>query len=190
MGFAVPELLGTRPYEQLPFQWSVHVEDGDTVRHAEYLAVESFGDFGVLAEALIAAVPASGTVFAYNAGFEKRVLERLAELVPVRSAELNRIVERLFDLLPVTRAAYYHRAMKGSWSIKRVLPTIDPALAYDKLEEVQEGDGAQLAFLEMRDGKTGPVRREILRAALLRYCAQDTWGMVVLRRFLSAGAAH
>jgi len=36
----------------------------------------------------------------------------------------------LVDLLPVTRAAYYHRDMRGSWSIKSVMPTIDAKLGY------------------------------------------------------------
>lgn len=185
IGFAVPEMIGTRPYEQLPFQWSVHVENSPTeIRHAEYLAIESFGDFGELAVALIAAVPADGPVFAYNAGFEGRVLERLAELVPVHAAALRAIAARLVDLLPVARAAYCHRDMQGSWSIKSVMPTIDARLGYEHLGEVQEGDGAQAAFLELRGPEIEPERAAGLRAALLKYCKHDTWVMVVLKRFL------
>ena len=82
MGFAVPVIIGTRPYEQLPFQWSMHLEDAGDVRHSEYLAIESFGAFLPLAEALIAALPLSGPIFAYNASFEDRVLRRLGELAP------------------------------------------------------------------------------------------------------------
>jgi hypothetical protein len=74
--------------------------------------------------------------------------------------------------------------MRGSWSIKSVMPTIDAALAYERLAEVQEGEGAQLAFLELRSAALIPERAHSLRAALLRYCAHDTWVMVVLRRFL------
>jgi hypothetical protein len=180
IGFAVPEVIGSRPYEQLPFQWSVHVEISPTeIGHAEYLAIESFGDFEGLAVALIAAVPDEGPVFAYNSGFEGRVLERLAELVPAHATKLREIAERLVDLLPVARAAYYHRDMQGSWSVKSVMPTIDATLSYEHLSEVQEGDGAQAAFLELREAEIEPER-----AALLNYCRHDTWVMVVLRRFL------
>jgi hypothetical protein len=84
----------------------------------------------------------------------------------------------------VTRAAYYHRDMKGSWSIKAVLPTIDPALDYAGLGAVQEGGGAQLAFLQLRSGAVSGVRRAALTSALLKYCERDTWALVVLRRFL------
>jgi hypothetical protein len=185
ISYSVPEIIGTRPYEQLPFQWSVHVEFGpDDVRHAEYLAIENFGDFAALTGELIAALPAAGPVFAYNASFEERVLVRLAELVPVRAAALLQIAGRLIDLLPVTRDAYYHRDMRGSWSIKSVMPTIDASLGYERLGEVQEGDGAQRAFLALRSGTLAREKAEALRAALIKYCRHDTWVMVVLRRFL------
>ncbi|HLN48978.1 MAG TPA: DUF2779 domain-containing protein [Steroidobacteraceae bacterium] len=187
IGFSVPEVIGTRPFEQLPFQWSVHVEHGpDDVRHAEYLAIESFGDFEALTRALVEAIPSQGTVFAYNASFEKRVLNQLAELVPAHATALHGLAERLFDLLPITRQAYYHRDMHGSWSIKSVVPTIALELRYEGLDEVQEGDGAQLAFLELRGRQLSPERDSARRSALLRYCAHDTWVMVVLRRFLCA----
>jgi hypothetical protein len=74
--------------------------------------------------------------------------------------------------------------MRGSWSIKAVMPTIAAELGYRHLDEVQEGDGAQLAFLELRDGSVKPERADTLRRALFRYCEHDTWVMVVLRRFL------
>jgi hypothetical protein len=189
IGFAVPEVIGTRPFEQLPFQWSVHVETSSTpIRHAEYLAIESFGDFQTLAVELIAAVLVDGPVFAYNSGFEGRVLERLAELVPVHAVVLRAIAARLIDLLPVARAAYYHRDMQGSWSIKNVMPTIDDSLSYKHLSDVQEGDGAQAAFLELRGAEIEPGRAAALRTALLKYCKHDTWVMVMLRRFLCGEA--
>jgi hypothetical protein len=185
MTFSVPELIGTRPYEQLPFQWSVHVEYGpDDIRHAEYLAIETFGDFDECVQALLAALPASGAVFAYHAMFEKSVLMRLAELVPPHAAALQGIAARLVDLLPITREAYYHRDMRGSWSLKSVIPTIDAAMSYANLNEVREGGGAQQAFLKLRSGRLSDEKAKSLRAALLMYCRHDTWVMVMLRRFL------
>ena len=185
ISFSVPEIIGTRPYEQVPFQWSVHVELGPTdIRHDEYLAIESFGDFDTMAHALIAAIPSTGPIFAYNASFEAAVLNRLADRLPEHDDALRGLAGRLVDLLPVTREAYYHRDMQGSWSIKNVMPTISPELGYERLDEVQGGDAAQLAFLELRSPTVSMERAKILRSALLRYCAHDTWAMVVLRRFL------
>jgi hypothetical protein len=137
-----------------------------------------------MALALIAALPSKGPIFAYNASFEARVLNLLAEHVVSLSSTLIALADRLVDLLPVTRDAYYHRDMRGSWSIKSVMPTIAADLGYEHLDEVHEGDAAQLAFLELRSPTITPERKEALRSALLRYCAHDTWVMVVLRRFL------
>ena len=194
IGLAVPEVLGTHPYEQLPFQFSLHVEhSASELKHTEFLAIESFGDFEALAHALLAGLPDSGPVFAYNAPFERRVLEQLAARVPGQSAGLQEVAGRLVDLLPVTRAAYYHRDMKGSWSIKAVLKTIAPDLAHEKLAEVQEGEGAQLAFVLLRSGQLSAARRNEMQSALLKYCARDSWALVVLRRFLcgeNLDAAH
>jgi hypothetical protein len=189
IGFAVPRIIGTRPYQQLPFQFSLHVERSATaMEHTEYLAIDTFGDFKSLAGALLAAVPDSGPVFAYNAPFEHRVLIELADRLPELAAGLKQVAERLIDLLPVTRQAYYHRDMKGSWSLKAVLPTIAPHLGYERLEEVQEAGGAQLAFLLLREGKLTVARQQALKTALLKYCGRDTWALVVLRRFLCGEA--
>ncbi len=184
MTSAVPEIIGTRPYEQCPFQWSIHVEAADgTLSHAEYLAIDNFTDVEALASALLAALPESGPVFVYNRSLEQGVLQLLDRLVPARARELRAVVDRLVDLLPITRAAYYHPDMLGSWSIKKVLPTIDSSLGYDALE-VQEGGAAQLAYLEFRSPATTLERREELAKGLLKYCERDTYAMVVLRRFL------
>lgn len=185
IGLAVPEFIGTHPYEPWPFQWSLHVEEAPgRVRHAEYLATTGLGDLARLADALLREVPDAGPVFAYNASFEKGVLLRIADRVALQANALRELAARLVDLLPVTRAAYYHRDMQGSWSIKAVLPTLAPELGYDQLNEVQEGDGAQRALLELRAGNLSAARHTELEQALLRYCERDTWALVVLRRFL------
>jgi hypothetical protein len=190
IGLAVPEVIGTHPYEQWPFQWSVHVEDAaGVVRHAEYLAEGELGHVEALAAALIAALPGDGPVFAYNANFEKGVLLQLADALPAQANALRAIAVRLFDLLPVARRAWYHADMQGSWSIKDVLPTIAPELDYRQLAEVRNGDGAQAAFLQWRDPAVPHSRKAALRTALLRYCERDTWGLVVLRRLLCGAAA-
>lgn len=184
MTAAVPEIIGTRPYEQCPFQWSMHVESANgSLRHAEYLAVDNFGDFETLASQLLAALPESGPVFVYNRSLEKGVLELLARIVPALAPALDAVVDRIVDLLPITRAAYYHPEMLGSWSIKKVLPTIDSSLGYEALE-VQDGGAAQSAFLQLRDPKVPSELKEQIARGLRAYCERDTYGMVVLRRFL------
>ena len=94
-------------------------------------------------------------------------------------------IDRLYDLLPLTRAYYYHPAMKGSWSIKALLPAIAPDLDYAQLEGVHDGGGAQLAWVEAVAPQTAAERRSELREQLLRYCAHDTLAMVRVLHFFA-----
>ncbi len=139
------------------------------------------------AESLIATVGSAGPVFVYT-GFEKRVLADLAGQLPDLAPSLEALIERLVDLHPLTRDNYYHPDMRGSWSIKHVLPTIAPELKYGDLGAVQEGNAASDAFLELLDAATADDRRAGLRQDLLRYCRLDTEALLRLRRFLSEAA--
>lgn len=105
-------------------------------------------------------------------------------MFPDLAAPLTDMIERIVDLLPLTRNSYYHPAMKGSWSIKNVLPTIDPELDYSLLDEVQHCSGAQAAYLECIQTSTTAERRNKLQRNLLDYCKLDTLAMVRLARFL------
>ena len=136
------------------------------------------------AEALVALVPSGGAVVAYNASFERGRLMELAAAFPDLARALSGIADRLVDLLPVTRANWYHRDQRGSWSIKAVLPTVAPELDYAELE-VGDGAKAQAAYLEAISPDTAPDRHSHLDAALRDYCGRDTKAMIVLARHLA-----
>jgi hypothetical protein len=184
VSFAVPVWAGTRPYQPLPFQWSCHVETAPGVtEHREFLADGAGSPTRACAESLLVALGDTGPVMVYTS-YEAGVLRMLAELHPDLAPRLEAVIERLFDLHPLVKANYYHPAMLGSWSIKAVLPTVAPDLDYASLGEVQEGNAASEAFLEIMAPDTNETRRADLRDALRRYCALDTLAMVRLARFL------
>jgi len=180
---AVPLWAISRPYQQITFQWSCHVEmNNGTIEHYDYL-VEGDGDpRREFAESLIKVLKSKGPVFVYFAGFEKTRIRELAELYDDLRPALEAINERVVDLLPIARDYYYHPDMKGSWSIKAVLPTVAPELAYDDLE-VADGGMAMVAFAEMIDEKTASERAEQLRESLLLYCERDTVAMLKLAHY-------
>jgi hypothetical protein len=122
-------------------------------------------------------------VFSYT-DFEGRVLREGRARYPDLGAELDAIALRLVDLHPIARSHYYHPAQNGSWSIKRLLPTIAPDLDYANLDEVADGTSAQLAYLEMVDAGTGNERRTRLADAFRVYCRRDTDGMVRIAQYL------
>lgn len=180
--FAIPRWLGTRPFEQIPFQFSAHVQDAHGVveQHA-FLSTDGSDPRRACAETL-ARLPGTGAVIAWNAPFERSCLMGLAVLFDDLAIPLQSLADRLVDLLPVARRHYYHRDMRGSWSLKAVLPTFGLA-GYDALGEVQSGTDAQAGYLEAIDPATNPDRRQELRTALLDYCERDTEAvMLVLDR--------
>jgi len=183
--FAVPIWPGTRPYEQLPFQWSCHVEPRPgMLRHSEFLDTSGRPPLRACAEALLEALGNQGPIFTYS-HFEREVINRLAAHLPDLAPALRPLSDRLVDLLPLVRAHYYHPAMKGSYSIKSVLPTIAPHLAYEALGDVHDGVEAQLAYEALIDPSTPPARAAVLDAELREYCRLDTLAMVELVRFFA-----
>jgi hypothetical protein len=185
ISFAIPIWAGTRPYEKLPFQWSCHVERSPGhFEHTEFLDLSGEDPLRVCAERLLAALEAEGPILAYHASFERGVIKSLAAHFPDLRQALDLVHDRFFDLEDVVRDYYYHPEMRGSCSIKKVLPTVAPDLDYAKLEEVQDGGGAQEAYVTAIDEGVTPERKEELRKRLLTYCGLDTWAMVVLAWFL------
>jgi len=184
ISFAIPRWPGTRPYQQLPFQFSVHVEGaGGGLQHAEFLDLSGDNPARAVARALLEATRGDGPVFMYTS-FERRCIATLAGFCPDLAPDLEALGSRLVDLHPIVKRNYYHPAMHGSWSIKAVLPTIAPELDYESLGEIREGGAAQQAYAEATDPRTTHERRSALREALLAYCRHDTEAMVVLARFL------
>ncbi len=177
--FAIPRWVGTRPFSQIPFQFSAHIEavDGSIV-HREFLSIDGKDPRRACAEAL-ATLPGTGAVVAWSAGFERGCLTGLAALFPDLAPALISLADRLVDPLPVVRRHYYHRDMMGSWSLKNVLPTLDKT-GYADLEEVKSGTDAQAGYLEAIDPSTSPERAAALRDSLLRYCKRDTEAMMIV----------
>ena len=178
IAFAVPVWAGTSPYKQIPFQWSCHIEQADgSLTHHEFLDITGNDPRRDFAETLIKVLSNDGPIIVYNAPFEGSRIKELAEAYPDLAQQLLGAVDRLFDLLPLARNHYYHPDMKGSWSIKAVLPTIAPELDYSNLA-VAHGGMAQDAYLDLIGNDLSDADKVELRRALLAYCEQDTLAMV------------
>jgi hypothetical protein len=175
---AIPIWPGTRPYQVIPFQWSIHIETSPGVlEHVDYLDLSGGLPARALAQALLEALGRDGPILTYS-NYEAKCIQSLAQLVPMLADALHALEPRLVDLLPIVKRGYYHPAMKGSWSIKVVLPALVPDLSYEDLGEVQQGDQAQRAFLEAVGPGTSPQRKAQLQESLLEYCRFDTHAMI------------
>lgn len=178
---AIPRFVGMRPYDQLPFQFSVHAqrEPGAAPEHFEFLAADNSDPRPALVASLCEVLGDRGSIAVYHQQFEMQRLFDLAMWLPEYSKRIERIQRRLWDLLPVIRDHVYHPAFGGSYSLKSVLPALVPEMTYEGME-VADGQAAGLAWESFIGGACSEAERQRKRKALLGYCGQDTLGMVKL----------
>ena len=178
----IPLYKGTRPYQQIPFQYSLHyIENkGGELKHKEFLGISGEDPRRGLAEALYNDIPAGACVLAYNKKFECGRIGELAEIFPDLQKHLYSIEFSIKDLLDPFRYGYYYKKeIGGSFSIKSVLPAMfpdDPTLNYHNLDGVHNGGEAMSIFPKIKDM---PLKeQEVARHNLLKYCELDTFAMV------------
>lgn len=178
---AIPEFDNTRSYQQILFQFSLYYKalpDSEAIPYA-FLAEPASDPRKAFAEDLIKMTEKPGMIMVYNAGFEKSRINELARDFPEYDTQLNNINSRIVDLMePFRQKVYYKPEMKGSYSMKAVLPSINPEYSYDNLN-VKEGSEAGSEFLRMRS-ITDKLEIEQIRKNLIDYCNRDTYGMVVI----------
>lgn len=175
----IPKFDSTRPYQQVPFQFSLHIQQqaGVEPQHFEYLAQPGVDPRRTLIEQLIAAIPDNACVLTYNQSFEKGVLRDLAERFPDMAKDIEVRLENVRDLMvPFRQRDVYHWQMHGSYSIKDVLPALVPELSYTEME-IADGMAAMQAYHEMCTMDPGD-KLDDLRRAMLEYCRLDTLAMV------------
>lgn len=179
---ALPPYPGMRPFQAMPFQFSLHIEQRDgSVDHHEYLHEEPSDPRRPLAEALLAAMGETGSIVVYSS-YERTMLNALARDLPDLQEPLMALADRLWDLLPVVRNHYYHPDFQGSFSIKNVLPALVPDAGWSELE-IADGQAAALAY-EQALASDDPAARDRTFRALKAYCQQDTLAMLKLLQAL------
>jgi hypothetical protein len=170
-----------RPFDVLPFQYSLHVLEDGVLRHMEFLGTQDCR-LGFI-ENLLKELPEEGTVYAYNAmGAEAIRLKELARQFPQYADRLEAIILRMRDLAePFIAGSVYDLKMRGNFSLKKVIQAINPDLSYSQLS-IQHGMEAVYQYREMEDSEDeddGQSKKE-----LLEYCSMDTYAMVEIYRWL------
>jgi len=174
---AVPLYEGTKPYQQIPFQFSLHIADGKKVKHIEFLHDSKDDPREKFLLELKKALDKKGNIIVFNQSFEKTILKQLAEAFPKHRKWVNSVDKRIVDLLvPFRNFDYYNPEQKGSCSIKAVLPAVTGENYKDL--NIDNGSLASVSYFETVFG--GLKKQEVtkIRADLLKYCSLDTEGMI------------
>lgn len=180
MNPALPVYPGTRPYQRIPFQWSLHRDDGNgNLSHDAFLADSRHDPREGFVASLIDALDADGQepIVVYSP-YEKSVLREMIKLFPAHADALERIIARLGDLYVIVRDNVYLEGFAGSYSIKTVGKALAPGFSYDGLEHVADGAQAAAAFHRLAVADLTSDAATDLREALLAYCRLDTLAMV------------
>lgn len=189
----IPIYDGTRPYQQLPFQVSLHIQaaPGAEARHLEYLGDPNGDPRPGLIAFMLKNIGPEGSLLAYNSAFETSRIKEMADNFPESAPALLALADRAVDLMqPFKQQAYVLPEFRGRYSIKVLLPAMIPDMTYEGLP-IGNGADAQLAYMDMVTGKMDRAQIEKTRADLLVYCGQDTMAMVKIleKLYAVAGAA-
>ncbi len=182
----LPPWDGTRPYQQVPFQYSLHIQrtPGGEIEHREYLHRDGSNPMPALLERLREDIGDTGSVLVWYEGFEKARNNEMAAAFPEYAPFLNDLNARVIDLMkPFADETVTDPAFKGSASIKAVLPVLVPELTYSDLG-IQEGGSASRLWKEVTLTNPDSPEREKVYADLVEYCTLDTWAMVAIHRTL------
>lgn len=183
---AIPLYDGYSPYQQIPFQYSLHVlrtPDGK-LEHCEFLYTEQGDPSKALADALQNDIGGVGNVIVWNKGFERGRNEEVARRIPEARAFMDSVNSRLYDLMDVFKKQFYvHKNFKGSTSIKKILPVLAPDLSYKTLG-IQEGGTAAESWYKMVGEGLSQEEKNKIATDLKLYCGLDSFAMYVIWKVL------
>jgi hypothetical protein len=177
---AVPLFDRSRPYQQVVFQYSMHIRDSisSEVIHKAFLADADGNDPRIpFIKQLITDIGEEGDIIVFNRSFESSRLNELAASFPEYEADIVRINSRMKDLMLIfQQRQYYIPEMKGSYSIKQILPAMVPGFSYDNMP-IGDGGSASMAFTSLFS-EPDDEKNRMIRENLLEYCKLDTLAMV------------
>jgi CRISPR/Cas system-associated exonuclease Cas4 (RecB family) len=183
---AIPLYDGLSPWQNIPFQFSLHVieKPGEKAKHYSFIAEGSGDPRKTFLDELMKVLGTKGSIVIYNKSFEIGILNKLAENFPAYRKWVDSIVERIVDLLePFRNFYYYNNKQEGSASLKAVLPVLT-GKSYDDID-ISEGGNASLQYLYITHGsadgkKASAEETKEVRKALEEYCGLDSEGMILL----------
>ncbi len=193
--FAVPRYDESRPYQQIPFQWSVHLQQtpNGPLEHFEFLGTPPEDPRPQFIRSLLACLNETGTIIVWNQAFECTRLREIARDFPEFRDPIDRLLPRIADLMvpfrrkvqTAGRPSLHTPEMNGSYSLKAVLPALVPDLSYEDLE-IREGGMASMVYESLySDTDSNSIISK--RESLLKYCCMDTRATVEILMKISTG---
>jgi len=176
---AIPLFDGLKPYQQVPFQFSLHIvrKEGEKPEHISFLYDGGKDPRKEFMEKLKEVLEDAGDIIVYNQFFEKNIIKKLAEHMPEYKNWSEQVLGRFVDLLvPFRNFSYYNPKQQGSASIKKVLPAL-VGKSYDGMD-IANGAMASIEYFNTHYCKSEKTKKLKVRKDLEKYCGLDTEAMI------------
>ncbi|MDD4382284.1 MAG: DUF2779 domain-containing protein [Candidatus Dojkabacteria bacterium] len=185
--WAIPQYKGHKVYEDVVFQFSIHVKKtpNSNLVHYEFLSKKKLDPMEEVIEDLKSVIKEEGSIIVWNKSLEKGCNESMARVYPKHEQFFLNLNRRIYDIGDIFKyQMYVDPKFKGSWSIKNVLPVISPDLSYFKLD-IHKGDEAMTNWYKMTHDDMDMKQREEIYKNLLKYCELDTFAMYRIWEYLN-----
>ena len=178
--YGIPEFNNSRPYQQIPFQYSLHYQKSKDSKpeHFEFLGNGLDDPREDLIKYLVETCGNEGPILVYNIAFERTIIRQLIRDFPANESALLDIEKRLVDLMPVFKKMVKTEMTSKSASLKVVLPTFLPKEKDYSNLDIQQGMETVQVYRELPT--LADDEAETARQQMLAYCKMDTEAVLKL----------
>jgi hypothetical protein len=168
---AIPYYEGTRPFQQIPFLFSmIYEENNEIKRHSYFKPIEEDLRKEFL-EKILYITKDFQSILMYDKSLEETVLNQLAVLYPEYLKDINNFKSKIIDLAePIKKGNYYHPDMKGNFTLKSIAPLVNQEAGFNSLD-IQSGISAMYIYESLLEQNA--IEGEHIKQQLIEYCEMD-----------------
>lgn len=172
---AIPLFKNTKPYDRIPFLYSLHYRESDTseLQHISYISPVGNDDRINFIEHFLRATEKPGQILVFNTLMEKGILFKMMNDFPQYKKQILERINRIIDVeIPFKELHFYHPAQQGSFSLKAIGNAL---LGIDEFAKsnVKDGEEAMAVYNELFYWENKEEVSQKLQQ-LKTYCHTDT----------------
>ncbi len=185
---AIPYYQGTKPFQQIPFLFSMIHEDNSILKHYSYFKPIEEDLRKEFLEHILSATKEFNSILMFDKSLEETVLNQLAELFPEYRNDIAKLKSKIIDLAePIRKGNYYHPGMNGNFTLKSLAPVVSEASGFNELD-IQSGISAMYIYESLLVQNT--IETETTKQQLIDYCEMDALVTYRLMNFFMNKTGH
>ena len=168
---AIPYYQGTKPFQQIPFLFSMIYEEEKEIKNFSYFKPIEEDLRKEFLEQILLATKDFQSILMFDKSLEETVLNQLVELYPEYRKDIADLKNKIIDLAePIRKGNYYHPEMKGNFTLKSIAPLVNQEAGFHSLE-IQSGISAMYIYESLLVQNL--IEAEQTKQQLIDYCEMD-----------------